>query len=219
MRRALTALALLLVAGCSDLVSPRRDGIYEYRLFRPATGGGLDTLSFHWPREFLPVKVWVADASPLRDPTTTAVARWQAAFLYGEFRAVMVSDSNQADIIVRNQLPPVGSDGLLVERLDMFAPQCRGETDYFSNTETMTVALPIRIYVWNRFATETPETLTCYRLTMTHELGHAIGLLEHSTNPGDIMLGDPVVDAISDRDRETVETVYHLRSTLTPVRR
>ena len=50
-------------------------------------------------------------------------------------------------------------------------------------------------------------------------MGHAIGLLEHSPSVADLMFSDPLLDGISNRDRITAETVYHLRPTYTPTNR
>ena len=51
----------LVVAGaaCADIASPLRDDFYEWRLITPAASGtGVDSLSFHWQRNRLPVRVW-----------------------------------------------------------------------------------------------------------------------------------------------------------------
>jgi predicted Zn-dependent protease len=219
MRRVLPLVCVLLAA-CSDLVSPLRTNPYEYRKF-VAIGtptGAIDTVSFHWPRAMLPVRVWVAPDDALRPHIATAIDRWQGAFLYGEFRATMVDDSSTADIIVRNTVAPAGGAGALLE-LEAFAPECRGETDLFYSIPARTVILPIRMYVYPRFTTSPPGLESCYRLTATHEMGHAIGLLEHSPSVADLMFSDPLLDGISNRDRITAETVYHLRPTYTPSNR
>lgn len=214
MRRSLVVLAFTLV-GCSDLVTPLRTDPYEYRRFEPkgSATGGVDTVSFHWPRSALPVRVWVGADDPLRPHMKTAIARWKGTFLYGEFDAVMVDDSAKADVIVRNvSPPPLG--GLL--RLEAFASECRGATDIPYNLGDNTVQFPFRIYIYSRFTPDPPGLDKCYSITATHELGHAIGLLEHSLSPTDVMLGDPLNDGISDRDRITAETLYHLPSRLAP---
>lgn len=218
--RRLIPLVCVVFAACSDLVSPLRTNPYEYRIFNakgPASGG-VDTVSFHWPRAFLPVRVWVAPGDVLRPHIATAIARWQGAFLYGEFRATMVDDSSTADIVVRNTAAPAGGAAPVVE-LEAFAAECRGETDLFYDLPTKTVLLPIRLYVFPRFANTPPGLESCYRVTATHELGHALGLLAHSPSASDVMYLDPVLDGISDRDRITAETVYHLRPTYAPANR
>jgi predicted Zn-dependent protease len=54
----------------------------------------------------------------------------------------------------------------------------------------------------------------CLALTTTHELGHAIGILAHSSVETDIMYFDPVVSTLSTRDRATIELAYHLEPNL-----
>jgi predicted Zn-dependent protease len=219
MRRFLP-LALVLLAACSDIVSPRRSNPYEYRAFviKGTIDGSIDTVSFHWPRSYLPLRVWVDPADELSPHVGTAIARWQAAFLYGEVRAEMTDDSSHADIIVQNTVPPAGGAGVSL-RVGARAPECRGETDLYYDLTAKTVILPIRMYVWPRFTTTPPGLEECYSLTVTHEFGHAIGLLGHSPDPSDVMYSDPVLDGISDRDRVTAETVYHINPTYSPTNR
>jgi predicted Zn-dependent protease len=54
-------------------------------------------------------------------------------------------------------------------------------------------------------------------LTVTHELGHAMGLFKHSPNPNDLMAPDPV-SGPSTRDRNTVQQLYHFEADLTASR-
>ena len=90
----------------------------------PNIAGGVDTLSFHWPRSSLPVKVWAEDALNLPSHTRRGLDQWEEAFLYGEFAAVVVSDSSTADVIVRNGLASKGD--LNVTRLEShFAPSAK----------------------------------------------------------------------------------------------
>ena len=173
--------------GCSEIASPRRAASYEYRVFVSNQAGGTDTLAFHWPRSTMPVRIWVASDDPLREGVL--------------------------DIIVRNVIAPAGPN---LSRLESLAPQCLGATDIDANRAQRRLTLPIRVYVWPRFAANDPEMPTCYRLTVTHEIGHAIGIFAHSPNSGDVMFANPVLDGISERDRLTAETAYHLAPTLEP---
>jgi predicted Zn-dependent protease len=49
-----------------------------------------------------------------------------------------------------------------------------------------------------------------------HELGHALGLLQHSPSSFDIMNQNPTVTFPSSRDRNTVEILYHSPATVVP---
>lgn len=213
-------LALIAVAACSDLVTPLRTNPYEYRVFvsKGLGDGSVDTVAFHWPRNFLPVRVWVGADDPLRPHMATAIDRWNSTFLYGEFRATLVSDSSTADVIVRNNLAPAGGEAPPIT-LSAFAAECRGETDLFYDLPARTILLPVRMYIYPRFSTTPPGLEACYRITATHELGHALGLLAHSPSVSDLMFLDPVLNGISERDRITAETVYHLPATYAPSNR
>ena len=63
----------------------------------------------------------------------------------------------------------------------------------------------------------TPEQVAaCVVRVTVHELGHAIGILRHSSNPADLMYPSPAVAAPSDGDRRTVEVLYHTAPTIRP---
>lgn len=210
MRRVASLLATMLLVACADLFSPTRPESYEFRYFQSNTAGGTDTLSFHWSRDMLPVRIYVAKGDTLLPYTQVAIARWSGAFLYGEFTAVLVSDSTTADIIIANGFPP---DGIFLrEPLAAFATGCSGATD---RPIGHSYQLPIHSNVWSNTGSLVPGLDLCYDITVTHELGHALGILNHSHNIGDVMYGSPVLDGLSDRDRQTIEKAYHTPANVT----
>jgi hypothetical protein len=213
-----TALALVVAAaGCSDIASPFRRDFYEWRLIVPAPSGtGLDSLSFHWPRSRLPVRVWVEDAASLPENVPRAIAAWRTAFLYDEFDARMVADSGSADVIVRAGSGP-GTIQSRVRLHSALAPECGGATDLDVSDDHTELRLPIRVFVDPGFDPEAPGLAACLALTTTHELGHAIGILQHSDEPADLMFADPEADGPSERDLGTAEILYHVESDLEPV--
>jgi hypothetical protein len=208
----------ILIAGyaglsCADIASPSRSQVYEWRRIT-GTGPGADTLSFHWPRSRLPVKIWTQDSLNLPAHVRQGVDQWKAAFLYGEFDAVSVSDSNTADVIVRAGVAVKG--GFSVMRLgSSLAPECEGGTDFELPPASREIQVPVRVFVNPRFDPASPGVDECMALTTTHELGHALGIFAHSPDAGDIMFSDPSVAAISPRDRATAERAYHIQPTLT----
>ncbi len=200
------------VAGCNNIASPSINSVYQYALTIDDTLGNPQTLVFHWPRSYLPVRVWVSDTSLIRADVPIAIERWQHAFLYGEYRAVVVSDSMHADVIFIYGFPP--GPGIAAR-----AGQCGGQTDP-PDPDAHVWQLPIHIYIYSSTSTTTgPDVETCYRITVTHELGHSIGLLAHSPFNTDVMFANPVFDGVSTSDRETAETVYHLPATVVPAGR
>jgi hypothetical protein len=214
--RGIAAAAVLSTPACGDIAAPARTGLYEWRIETPAIPGpGLDTLSFHWGRDRLPVRVWVEDAFELSAHLARAIDIWRSEFLYGEFDAILVSDSSTADVIVRGASP---DDKLQRLRLSSaLAPECAGFTDLDIDVAARELRLPIRVFVNPRSLPDDPGLEPCLALTSIHELGHAMGILTHSEDPDDIMYALPVVDLPSDRDIRTAEAAYHTPATLRAV--
>jgi hypothetical protein len=197
---------------CADIAAPSRSEAYEWRRIIP---GSPDTLSFHWPRSRLPVRIWAEDSLNLVADVQNGIERWEAAFLHGEFDAVLVSDSSTADVVVRVATAVKG--GFSITRLEStMAPECQGGTDFDLPAGSNQLSMPIRVFVNPRFEPAAPGVAECMALTTTHELGHAIGIFAHSSVTTDIMYGDPSVSSLSTRDRATAEVAYHIEPTLTP---
>jgi predicted Zn-dependent protease len=209
-------LAVIAAVACSDIVSPSRAGLgYDWRLLvqYDSTGGPyVDTLSFHWPRSSLPVKIWVEDQDNLPAHVRTAIATWKAAFLYEEWDAKLVSDSNTADVIVRAIQPPPQ-----VPVLHALAEACIGATDVDTVATRHELKIPVRAFVYVSIPDD-PRLDECLQTVATHELGHTMGLFQHSKDSTDIMYAVPIADALTDADVATVISAYHFKPTMTPVR-
>jgi hypothetical protein len=93
-----------------------------------------------------------------------------------------------------------------------------GATDLDVSEDHTQLRLPVRIFIDPVLPESEPGTQTCLALTTIHELGHALGIFQHSPNATDIMFADPRVDLPSELDRGTVEAVSHYSPTLEPVR-
>ena len=198
---------------CADIAAPNRSNAYEWRRI-VSTPAGPDTLSFHWPQSRLPVRIWAEDTLNLPTHVQHGIDQWEAAFLYGEFRAVVVTDSSVADVIVTTGIAPKG--GFSVTPLEsLMAPECQGATDIELAASGHEILPPMRVYVDPKFDPSFPGVDACMALTTTHELGHSLGIFAHSPNPDDIMYSDPAVTTLSPRDRSTAELAYHTESTLT----
>jgi predicted Zn-dependent protease len=198
---------------CADIASPSRADVYEWRRIVPTGPMTADTLSFHWPRSRLPVRIWTENTLNLPAHVQNGIDRWKSAFLYGEFDAVSVADSNLADVVVTTGTPVKG--GFSITRLASIAPECEGGTDFELPVGTTELQAPIRVFVNPRFDPAAPGVEECLALTTTHELGHAIGIFAHSPDATDIMFADPVAPGLSPRDRATAERAYHVVSNLT----
>jgi hypothetical protein len=217
-RRLAIGFAALTALACGDIAAPVRDDLYEWRLEAPSIPGpGLDTLSFHWDKDDLPVRVWVEETGNLPAHMARAIEVWEAAFLYREFQATLVSDSATADVIVLGGAPTTPK--LQSRRLhSAMAPECAGATDLDVDVANTELRLPIRLFIDPRSLPDDPGIESCLALTSIHEMGHAIGIFAHAPDPDDIMFADPQVDLPSSRDRRTAEAVYHTPPTLQAVR-
>ncbi len=215
-RVALSLAAVMAVAACTEIGAPIRNDFYEWRLIVPATGGGagLDTLAFHWAQGNVPVRIWAEDAQDLRRRMDDAIQVWKQQFLYGEFDGTLVNDSASADVIAVVGAPPSILNSKAVHLASM-APECRGVTVLDISDDQTELTLPIHIYVDPRFTPGTPGLEECLDLTTAHELGHALGLFQHSDQLDDLMSANPIVSGPTARDRETIELAYHVRATLT----
>ena len=101
--------------------------------------------------------------------------------------------------------------------LDGRAADCQATTlPHVDNARQ--VHLPMHVYISARFAPELPATQACLALTLTHEIGHTLGIFRHSPRPEDLMYGNPTVTGPSERDRNTAEILYHTPANVVPVR-
>ena len=214
MNRRHLSLTIVLATGlaCSDIATPARDEPYEWRLVV-----GLDTLSFHWPREMLPVRVWVEDSLDMPAHVEHGVGIWRDAFLYGEYDAVLVPDSAGADVLVRVMPPPPKAVATAVRARTAF-PGCEGATDIDTAATRFQLQLPVRMYVYPKFDPASVDLSECFEITATHEVGHSLGIFRHTGDPMDVMYGDPVATTLSDRDRQTAEVLSHYPANMVPVR-
>ena len=213
MRLAPLVFAVLVVGACEEPAAPGRGNVYSY-------ADTLDSspLVFHWPETSLPVRYYAPAEGGLADITGRALEMWQAQFLYGEFRSALWSDSNTADIILNFSAgppPPAEPD------TTSLVNACQGMTAPLVDPATSTLERPMRVTLsW--FTGHAPEAIAaCLERVVAHELGHTMGLFnaEHAgTNSSDLMASPPRVYQPSDRDRSTVEVLYHTPPTIRPPR-
>jgi len=207
-KRVALALALAAQAGCSDItLPPNHAPAYGYTL--PATGD-----VFHWPLNRLPVRFYADPRGGMRDYVRRAVNLWERQFLYGEFRGVVVDDSTTADVIVLwsgsvpPDVPPVPGPPVKA---------CGGNTPVIFDASGTALAGPFNTTLSVLDNTLPPPQITaCVQRTVVHELGHTLGLWDHATDSLVIMNVTPWVPVPSDKDRRTVEYLYHVTPTIGP---
>jgi predicted Zn-dependent protease len=199
---------------CAEATAPRHEPLYDWRWVI-----GTDTLSFHWPSGSLPVRIWVEDSLDMPERIREGIATWRAAYLYGEYDAEVVSDSADADVIVRvADAPPKAPSS--VGRLHTALPGCEGLTDFDIDTVATPVELrlPVRMYLTPKYDPELVDLTECFRVTATHELGHSLGIFRHTSDTLDIMYSFPQATSLSVRDVNTAQFLAHWPANMTPTR-
>jgi hypothetical protein len=200
----------LLVVGCGAVTVPDRPDPYPFEEQQTGT-------IFRWPADRLPVRYWVDPAAGVvADYIARGLEAWEAQFLYGEFRAVAVTDSSRADVVVRvlGSTPP---DVPLTNDPPVFA--CGGVTRYDApDAANRFPGPPVVELAWDVGYSEV-DVANCLFRVAVHEVGHTLGILAHSPDEFDLMNANPRVAAPSVRDRATAETLYHTPPTVLPPER
>ena len=206
-RGAGTALLLLALVACDGPAIPVRTPAYGFD--DPTTGD-----VFRWPANRLPVRVWADPRGTMPQLAAAGLRAWEQLFLYGEFRGIVVDDSVGADIVVRwadsvppNVAPDPGPAVFACDGLTRFSVGAANRLDDY-----------IRIDLGVRFGYTEAQVAACVARVATHELGHALGILQHSPDTVDLMHANPRASGPSDGDRRTIEVLYHTEPTIAPWR-
>ncbi len=210
--RHLTAAVLAAAAlACGDSAAPDRSDRYDWVFV-----DGADSLTFHWLPSELPVRVWVQDSASLSADVTRGLGLWQSTLGEGTFRAVVVNDSATADVIVRIQSIFTAPPPIPPGNPDQF---CQGSTLVDTVGSPFQLSIPIHISIQTLGVPSSDSVQACLRRVAAHELGHSLGLFQHSPNNRDLMFTTPFVDAPSDRDANTVITLYAADRNMLPTHR
>jgi predicted Zn-dependent protease len=179
---------------------------------------GDSTLVFHWPADRMPVRTYAEPTGATPTNVLASLQTWVNAFHCGEAWFVVVADSTQADIIVRPVpiLPPLAARTVTFGADSVGA--CTGRTDGTFDS-TLTLDGPVRSYIAPMAGRDSVALAGCFRMVTTHELGHALGILAHSTDPGDLMYTTPRRSTLSLNDRYTLQQLYHTTPTIKPAPR
>ena len=217
----LFAIAALLAA-CDSPSVPERllTEVYDYRL----RANGLKVL--RWPIGTT-VRVFVAsDADPARTGALetafeSGADRWNAAALYGEVRLERASHVDDADAVLlfSSTLPPVETSSCPPLQGAAATTLCLDPQD-----PTRLATFPLRNGSGGRvkflvtIRSVSPLDVEGVRRLVAHELGHVLGIAQHSSRPTDLMFPETNLTRAepSPADRATLHVLYHSRPDITP---
>jgi hypothetical protein len=221
MKKLLIGVAVLL-ASCDSATVPERllSEVYEYRLSTPA----LRVL--RWPVGST-VRVYVApDADPARTASLEAALAhaadvWNAAALYGEVELQQTSDLAAADAVLlfSSTQPPVDMTGCprgAGLAVTTFCLHAQDQTRLATFPLVGSGAAPGRVKFVVTVASVVSDAELVRRL-VAHELGHVLGIAQHSPRAADLMFGNTLTTAVpSVADRATLQLLYQTRPDITP---
>lgn len=216
-RRVLAALALaaLALTGCDAPTWPAEPFAYDPTLLT-------EGLIYRWA----PGRTIALYADPTSAPagfdlaaaTRAGAERWNSAAQFADFRLVVATRPEAADVIVRFRFAPA-----LVDLGDCEPFGGGAGRTAFCRDETPVRVLPllaggggqVKMDVYVDPEGRTAEQLAPFGLTpqtyfqalVTHELGHVLGIGGHSDDAADVMNGFPRVTAPSARDQRTLRWV------------
>ena len=215
-------LAALLASGCDSATVPERDRIevYDFRLFIDN-----DSVVLRWPNASR-IRVYLNPATnPALDPLLSEGFRigsmgWENAALYDDYIFAQVGVPQQADVIITWSGAPLPVETAQCPPSGGFA-----FTTFCVNPErTRLVPFPlrdtdmpsrVRFLVTIRESSATNAARV--RSLVAHELGHVLGIVQHSPNPDDLMFTDPLARQVPNaRDRSTVQLLYQAVPAIVP---
>ena len=220
-RRLALCAGLLLLAACDSATVPARDRTEAYDFRLPFIG---DSLVLRWPNSSR-IRVFLNPGTDEQNGLLTAAYRlgsvaWEQASLYVDYRFAQVGAPEQADVIIT-----WSGSALPVETAQCPPGGGFAFTTFCVNTErTRLVPFPLRAGTMPssvRFLVTIRESVgnnpARVRSLVAHELGHVLGIEQHSPNPEDLMFSDPLVrDAPNTRDRVTVQVLYQAQPNIVP---
>jgi hypothetical protein len=222
--RARLLLAGLSLAACDGPIVPPNTtaDIYDFRLMTEPPS------VLRWPSGAR-VRVYVAAAAGEREDFLSAglasgAAEWNRHALYGEYEVVRASSIGGADVVLRwsDELSPVDMEAcapLLASAVTTF---CLRDDDpsrlhVFPLVVDPQSASSVRFVITLLSPSPQSGDSQAVALLVLHELGHILGIGQHSPDAGDLMAtGEPTRSTLSAADIATIQILYHTRPHITP---
>lgn len=221
MKKRMLLLGFVLLGACDSPTIPERfwRDVYDFRLLTP------QPMTFRW-QQGSEIKFFVsADASDatrtqfLRVSVTHGVEMWNQALLFGEAKLAVTESLMDADVVV------MYSHGTAPVQTADCSPGGGVAVTTFCLTENGKNLRPfplvtgsggrVKFVVSVRVVPQTTETDV--RQLVTHEIGHVLGISQHSPKQTDLMFGGALLrDDPSPADRATLQVLYHTRADIAP---
>lgn len=218
-------LTSLTTIACDGPTLPPRasSSVYDFRLLG-------DTLHvFHWPngkevRVFIVQNVDSSLNAQLATAFERGAAQWNARALFDEYHLTRVASITDADAVLRysTDLPPVNTTECTPTFSNAVTTYCIDDPDAaqlhlatfeFLGMDEVTSHVKMLVTV---LTTSASINGRLDRL-VAHELGHVLGIGQHSPEPTDLMApGIPPRADLSARDAATVQVLYHTAADILP---
>jgi len=219
-RNAIIFLLGLWVVACDSPTVPERflRDVYDFRALTPAPA------VLRWPVGTTIRVFVVADADATRTQwlhaaVTHGATVWNDAAIYGEVKLEAVTSVQEADAVVAYNFStsPVDASGCVPSGGLAFTTFCLAP-----GGERLAVfplrdgsASNVKFLVTVR-STAVIDEFSARRL-VAHELGHVLGIAQHSPKPTDLMYAGTLNrEDPSPADRATLQVLYHTRADITP---
>jgi predicted Zn-dependent protease len=208
------------VAACDSATVPERESaeVYDFRLLTNPPS------VLRWPTGST-VRIYahqgsdVARADELNDALRHAVRAWNESVRFGEYRVVVSNILEAADAVVMwsTDVAPVETANCIPSGGRAFTTFCLDESG--ERLEPFPIpgmnSSSVRFLVTVR-TSETGDAAHV-RSLVTHEIGHVLGIAQHSPNVADLMYdGQLLRDAPNVRDRATIQVLYHATADILP---
>ncbi len=213
---------LLALAACETPTVDRETAAYDPSLTLASGARG----TYHWPLGTT-IRVYVDASSPsgvqpatgLQAQVERAFGVWSGTIMYREFRLVSVPALEIADVVVQyRSAPPLvtvpsdcggGSGG----GVTIFCTE--GLTDVIAILPFSSGAGGSHVKMLVLIREDIAASPALFPIIVTHEIGHVLGIGQHSPSPSDLMYGAPVVAVPSAADIRTLHYVLHRTSDFT----
>jgi predicted Zn-dependent protease len=225
-RAALATLCVSVLSACDSPTVPAREDVYAFASLPRFSGDR--SVVIRWAAG-TKVRVFVnggdaARAAVLESAFDAGARMWENAILFGEFTLTRVSDIRNADVVLTwadvalpldvSNCPVVFGNAattfcLTADLLHLipfpFTSAVQGAAPSDSHVKMLVTVIG-----------STSSNPARANMLVAHELGHVLGIAQHSPNPQDLMFATVNVSTASHADVSTIQVLYHTVPDVTP---